>query len=561
MQQEKALAFLKAGYSVFLTGSAGTGKTYVLNQYISYLKERKVPVGVTASTGIAATHLNGMTIHSWSGIGIKDHLGMGDLSSMKDKKYLRTHLEAVKVLIIDEVSMLHGRQLNMVNQVLKYFKDSSDPFGGIQVVFCGDFYQLPPIGSQGEENKDKFAFMSASWNELRPVICYLQDQFRQNDNILNQLLMNIRSGEIDYDLMETLQSTFYHESTDDATRLYTHNADVDRINNEKLENLRGDMRLFRAKTKGNPRMVESLTKAVLTEVELALKVGAKVMFVKNNPEIGVVNGSIGEITEFDQEGNPLVKLVEGKTVPARPETWSVDDDSGKPIAQFIQIPLRLAWAITVHKCQGMTLDEAEIDLSKVFEKGQGYVALSRLKDIKNLRLLGFNQRALEVDDLAARADKRLMILSGEHDIQIPLYDLEKRFAPFLRGCGGLVDKEEIEKSKKKAEAKKTGKSTFELTRELVMEHLSLDEIVHSRGLVKSTIIGHLLKLKDKNPDLDLTIYKPAPETLNLIQEAANQIREELGKPMPPTELNSKDIRDRCNNLDYSEVKLGLLFVD
>ena len=145
MLQEKALAILKSGKNVFLTGSAGTGKTYVLNEYITYLKARKVPVAITASTGIAATHMNGMTIHSWAGIGVKDHLTKGNLASMKAKKYLKTHLERVKVLIIDEVSMLHKNQINLVDIVLQYFKDNNDPFGGIQVVLSGDFFQLPPI--------------------------------------------------------------------------------------------------------------------------------------------------------------------------------------------------------------------------------------------------------------------------------------------------------------------------------------------------------------------------------------------------------------------------------
>ena len=150
MQQEKALAILKSGKNAFLTGSAGTGKTYVLNQYISYLKERKITVAVTASTGIAATHMNGMTIHSWSGIGVKEFVSQADLVSMRSKKYLKTHLEKVTVLIIDEVSMLHLNQLNAVDAVLRYFQDPLNPFGGIQVVLCGDFFQLPPIGSQEE---------------------------------------------------------------------------------------------------------------------------------------------------------------------------------------------------------------------------------------------------------------------------------------------------------------------------------------------------------------------------------------------------------------------------
>ena len=160
MRQSSALNILKTGKNVFLTGSAGSGKTYTLNQYIHYLRARRVPVAVTASTGIAATHMNGITIHSWSGIGIKDELTERDLSNLARKQFLADRLKDTAVLIIDEISMLHAKQLNLVNQVLKHVRKNDNPFGGIQVVVAGDFFQLPPIGSKGESNRDKFAFMS-----------------------------------------------------------------------------------------------------------------------------------------------------------------------------------------------------------------------------------------------------------------------------------------------------------------------------------------------------------------------------------------------------------------
>ena len=240
MKQETALKLLKAGENVFLTGSAGAGKTYTLNQYINYLKARKVAVAITASTGIAATHMNGMTIHTWAGIGIKDFLSEEDLKRMKERKYLKEHLENAQVLIIDEISMLHAKQLNLVNQVLKYFKESDEAFGGIQVIVAGDFFQLPPVGKNDERNRDKFCFMSDAWVEAKFRVCYLTEQHRQGNDYLNDILNAIRAQAIRHEHRTALQATRHQEIGDTYTRLYTHNMDVDSINFKHLNEIDND---------------------------------------------------------------------------------------------------------------------------------------------------------------------------------------------------------------------------------------------------------------------------------------------------------------------------------
>ncbi len=558
MNQSKALAILKSGRNVFLTGSAGAGKTYVLNQYINYLKEHKVGVAVTASTGIAATHMNGQTVHSWSGIGIRDEVSMKQLSNLKEKKYFRDKMDAVKVLVIDEISMLHRNQLELVNRVLKYFKGNQMAFGGIQVVFSGDFFQLPPIGNESESSRQKFAFMSDAWLEAEPVICYLSEQHRQTENDLNLILNEIRSGEVTQKSIDLLESRveFHPDEGEQETKLFTHNADVDRINQMHLEQIGSNSRFFKAVVKGNEALREMLKKSVLALENLELKAGAQVMFIKNNYEAGYVNGTLGRVTGFTDKGNPLVKTFDNDLIEAKAETWAIEDESGKPLASFIQIPLRLAWAITVHKSQGMTLDKAMIDLSRAFEQGQGYVALSRLRDLSGLKLRGLNQTALEVDELAMRADYRFRELSAESDDSLEEKDLEKEFRGFIIYCGGITDKKELAKQKEKLiqKGKAEKESTYQLTKKLVGQKLTLDEIVEKRGLGKGTILSHLIHIAETDPEIDLEIYRPDDHIFEKVKGAlSQQAREEkisLGKIY--SDLGKK--------VSYDEIKQSLIFL-
>jgi len=171
------------------------------------------------------------------------------------------------------------------------------------------------------------------------------------------------------------------------------------------------------------------------------------MFVKNNLDRGYINGTLGEIVKYSTMGYPIVKTLDNEEIMASPEEWSIDDEKGNILASYKQVPLRLAWAITVHKSQGMTLDAAELDLTKTFERGQGYVALSRLRDIERLRLLGFNSTSLMVDNLALKADKRFQELANELDSFVNAEELTKESKDFIRKCGGRVLTKLIKKKK------------------------------------------------------------------------------------------------------------------
>jgi ATP-dependent exoDNAse (exonuclease V) alpha subunit len=406
MKQGIALEIMLSGESVLLTGSAGAGKTFVLNQFIKIAKNEGKHVSVTATTGLAATHLGGTTIHSWAGIGISDelHHGFGD----KMSKTRAEIIEKTDVLIIDEISMLHDYRLDMVDEVCRVVRKVDKPFGGIQIIMSGDFFQLPPI-NRGDSRAGGFVVNSRVWHELDPVICYIEEQYRQDDEELLDILNSMRAGTLVRHHAEKLLSRTEErpEEYELITELHTVNIDVDRLNDARLDKLDGDELFYTQSTTGGKNYVESLQRSVLAPVTLRLKKGALVMAVKNSPNKKYVNGSLGSVIDFERGTEyPIVEYKNGKVVTMVPDTWELRDGDKKR-ASISQIPLRLAWAITVHKSQGMTLDAAIIDLRKAFVEGMGYVALSRVKNLRSLYLTGINQMALRVSEDAQNIDQSL----------------------------------------------------------------------------------------------------------------------------------------------------------
>ena len=356
MLQDEALDILKLGHNVYLTGAAGSGKTYVLNQYIKYLRENNIVLGVTASTGIAATHMNGMTIHSWAGLGIGDTI---DIERILKKSTLKKRMAATKVLIIDEVSMLDGHILDAVDAITRGFKDKAKPFGGLQVVLSGDLFQLPPVTRSGEPF---FVFNSEAWKSMSLKICYLEEQHRQDDSNLLGILNAIRSDTVDETHFEELSERIKPAPDgEEVIKLYTHNAHVDEINQTALHKLKTEARTYDMTSKGRQNAVESLANRCLAPERLVLKAGSEVMFVANNPAKHFYNGTLGKVVKFTSDGKPVIQTRQ-RLITADEHTWKTEDGD-KTIAEVTQLPLRLAWAITIHKSQGMSLDAAEIDLS------------------------------------------------------------------------------------------------------------------------------------------------------------------------------------------------------
>ena len=403
MNQALALEILLSGESALLTGPAGSGKTYVLNQFIKYAKADGKSVAVTATTGLAATHIGGNTIHSWSGIGIHDNLPPHLLRDMP--KGRRETILKTDILIIDEISMLHNFRLDMVDQVARAIREKDEPFGGIQVVLCGDFFQLPPV-TRGDEGAGKFIVESNVWQELDPVICYLDEQHRQEDDDFLEILQALRANDIRRHHAEKLLGQV-DIALDNVTELHTTNIDVDKINYERLAQLPGEAHVYNMTHTGSENYVETLKRSCLANEELVLKKGALVMMIKNNPERRYVNGSLGTVIDFEKNTDyPIVDLRTGRTITVTPDSWELRDGDKKR-ASLSQLPLRLAWAITIHKSQGMTLDAARIDLRRAFVEGMGYVALSRVRSLKTLSLLGINRMALQVSSAALNIDDTL----------------------------------------------------------------------------------------------------------------------------------------------------------
>ena len=494
MTQAQALDILKTGANVFLTGEPGAGKTHVTRTFISYLREHGIEPAITASTGIAATHLHGMTIHAWSGLGIKDSLNAYDLDAISTKEYLVRRINNTKVLIIDEVSMLSAQTLSMVDVVCRTLRGTPEPFGGLQVVLVGDFFQLPPISkfANGLNSQAQFAYQSPSWKNLKLITCYLTEQHRQEDSALLSLLSAIRTNSLEDFHHEELQTRSRNKDkvSDSVTQLFTKNIAVDKLNDERLASLSGKEEIFLMMSKGGKSLVEGLKKGCLSPEELRLKKDAIVMCTKNNPNLGFANGTLGKVVAFEAGTRyPIIETNDGRKITVPPMEWVVEEDS-KIKAHISQVPLRLAWAITVHKSQGMSLDSARMDLSDVFEYGQGYVALSRVRTFAGITLVGYNQRALEVHPEVLTTDRVFRDASAQAEgafEALDAKDLDVMQKNMLKAFGGSLEKQKVEKL-----------STTEKTLSLIKEGLSITEIAKARDLTESTVIDHLVSLQAKD---------------------------------------------------------------
>ena len=443
MLQTDALRILDAGASVFLTGAPGAGKTYVLNEFVKQARARGASVAVTASTGIAATHLNGQTIHSWSGVGVAEAMTDSLLKQIKTRRGKR--IRATDILVIDEISMMHAWLFDMVDQACRAVRRNPEPFGGLQVVMSGDLFQLPPVAhakrdrelvvpppemvamreryERAGRNPEGFVTESLVWPELNPVVCYLTEQHRQDSGQLLDVLTDIRRGAVSDADRAALDARIGVEPAEDdvAVYLFPNNRQTDELNDRKLAQIDSREHVYEAQASGPVHLIKRLKNTMLAPELLTLKVGAAVMALRNDTNQQYVNGSLGTVVDFvanrDGDEYPMVRFDNGHTVIMQPAAWEMTDGE-TVLASVKQVPLRCAWAITIHKSQGMTLDRARMDLRRTFAPGMGYVALSRVESMEGLYLDGINDRAFLVSPQAVGLDGILRDRShmAEHDL-------------------------------------------------------------------------------------------------------------------------------------------------
>jgi ATP-dependent DNA helicase PIF1 len=422
LTEEQLAAFLliEEGHSLFITGPGGTGKSFLLKAIYDHIPDRTGKhVAVTAMTGCAALLLgrHAKTLHSWAGIGLaRDSPTVLAATIKRSRKVLQRWL-GVDILVIDEVSMMTPELLEKLDEVARLVRKESKPFGGIQVVFVGDFFQLPPVNKDREKDIC-FVFESPVWNQIVRKTVELTKIIRQQDPVFQKILNEARIGQLSDESLVILQKRIglnWQALEIRPTLLYTRRAEVDNINERNLKALPSEKCVFRAETvfapidttcgltKNSPevqRVIEKMDKDAQYMTELVLAKGAQVMLLTNiDHEIGLMNGSRGVVYDFDPSGAPIVKFKTGEPIVIKKASWESEEIKGVSRSQY---PLRLAYAITIHKGQGSTLDSSLVDIGiSTFEVGQAYVALSRVRSLDSLYIW-------EIEPTAFRAHPKII---------------------------------------------------------------------------------------------------------------------------------------------------------
>ena len=412
--QERAVDLARSGKSFFLTGAGGTGKSYVIRSIVDALHREGKDVALTAMTGCAALLLGkgAKTLHSWAGIGLGKESVQTLIVKLRKSFRAKKNWLSVDALIIDEVSMMTPELLDKLAEIGKAIRRNPKPFGGLQVLLVGDMYQLPPINN-GSDNEHHFVFEATTWKQCIQDSVVLRTVHRQSDPVFLKILDEARAGRLSQesiDILETRRNSDWKRLEIKPTLLFTRRADVEQINMTQLQKCQGPDYIFKVKTVQTTSMlgqkpdekavqwaIEKMDKNGSYVPDLILRKGSQVMLLTNmDIEHGLVNGSRGVVERFcdGPQPYPMVKFRNGEVIIISPASWASEDIDGLTREQ---IPLRLAYAITIHKAQGATLDCALIDIGdNTFEYGQAYVALSRVRSLECLYIWDLKPSAFMV---------------------------------------------------------------------------------------------------------------------------------------------------------------------
>ncbi|CAE78337.1 ATP-dependent DNA helicase Pif1 [Bdellovibrio bacteriovorus] len=391
-EQASALDLLRSGENVFLTGGAGSGKSFLIRQFMRELDPKEMPI--LASTGAAAVLLGGRTFHSFFGLGIME--GGADATyerASKDKR-LMSRLRKVEGVIIDEISMIPGQALMIAEALSQRARESKLPWGGMRVIAVGDFAQLPPVTHTGQRD---WCFLNGVWEVSGFQTVMLSHNQRVSDNLFLDVLSDVRHGKVTERVREFLNEHVQdHDEDDPGTRLFPRKINAEKFNERKLAEIDETEVVIESIYSGSERHIETLKKASPIAEKLILKIGCQVMFLQNDPQRRWVNGTRGTVVDITAD-QITVRKDRGREVQVSKSSFAIQDAEGNIMAQVEQFPLTLAYATTIHKSQGATLDDLWCDLSQLWEPGQAYVALSRLRSAKGLHLIGWNPRSIIVD--------------------------------------------------------------------------------------------------------------------------------------------------------------------
>lgn len=391
-EQEHALEILRSGENVFLTGGAGSGKSYLIRHFMDELDPKQTPI--LASTGAAAVLLGGRTFHSFFGLGIME--GGVDATyerCCKDHRLLN-RLKKVEGVIIDEISMIPGAALMIAEALSQKARDSKLPWGGMRVISVGDFAQLPPVTRSGPRD---WAFLNETWLRSGFQVCQLSHNQRVQDNHFLDVLADVRYGKVTSRVFDFLSEKVRpHDEEDTGTRLFGRRDMSENFNQKKLSEINETEVTIDSIYLGAEKFIETLMKMAPVPQKLTLKIGCRVIFLQNDPQKRWINGTRGTVTKIELD-KITVRKDHGREVNVDKTTFSLQDAEGNVTATVIQFPLTLAYATTIHKSQGATLDEVWCDLRSLWEPGQAYVALSRLRSAEGLKLVGWNPRSIIVD--------------------------------------------------------------------------------------------------------------------------------------------------------------------